>query len=102
MRPAVIAKRCQRASVNIPRFTEERLARVPSSTGGAVWKGNEMVASTPITFTEAVPRTSSTQFIEVDDWVVEELESDWKKLLRKITNLVRGTLKRETIRATSF
>jgi hypothetical protein len=55
-----------------------------------------------IKFTEAVPRTSSTQFIEVDDWVVEELESDWKKMLRKITNLVRGTLKRETIRATCF
>jgi hypothetical protein len=54
----------------------------------------------PIKFTAAVPRTSTTQFIEVDDWVVEELASDWKKLLRKITNFVRGQLKREPIRAT--
>jgi hypothetical protein len=53
----------------------------------------------PIRFTAAVPRTSTTQFIEVDDWVVEELESDWKKLFRKITNLVRGQFKREPTRA---
>jgi hypothetical protein len=53
----------------------------------------------PIKFTAAVPRTSTTQFIEVDDWVDEELESDWKKLLRKVTNLVRGQLKRKPTRA---
>jgi len=87
------------------QFTEEAwLAKgdKPVINRATVWKGNEMAGSTlsPIKFTEAVPRTSPTQFIEVDDWVVEELESDWKKVLRKITNLVRGTLKRETIRAT--
>jgi hypothetical protein len=53
----------------------------------------------PIKFTAAVPRTSTTQFIEVDDWVDEELESDWKKLLRKVTNLVRGQLKRKPTHA---
>ena len=50
-------------------------------------------ARAPIKFTAAVPRTSPTQFIEVDDWVVEELESDWRKLLRKITNLYQAKAK---------
>jgi hypothetical protein len=51
------------------------------------------LARTPIKFTAAVPRTSPTQFIEVDDWVVEELESDWRKLLRRITNLYQAKVK---------
>jgi hypothetical protein len=90
----------------IPRFTEEGLGQQGLSmvNWGAVWKGNRMATSAqaPIKFTAAVPRTSPTEFIEVDDWVVEELESDWRKLLRKITNLYRAKDKRETIRATCF
>ena len=48
-------------------------------------------ALAPTKFTAAVPRVSPTQFIEVDDWVVEELESNWKKVARKASNLLRAT-----------
>jgi hypothetical protein len=48
-------------------------------------------APAPIKLRAAVPRTSQTDFIEVDDWVVEELESNWKKVARKASNLLRGT-----------
>jgi hypothetical protein len=44
----------------------------------------------PITFRAAVPRTSQSHFIEVDDWVVEELESSWKRVARKINKLLRA------------
>jgi hypothetical protein len=44
-----------------------------------------------IKFTAAVPRTSQTHFIEVDDWVIEELESNWKRMARKVNNLLRVT-----------
>jgi hypothetical protein len=57
--------------------------------------GNKMAtpALAPIKPRAAVPRTSLTHFIEVDDWVVEELESTWKKVARKVNNLFRGTKK---------
>ena len=48
-------------------------------------------ALAPIKPRAAVPRTSLTHFIEVDDWVVEELESNWKKVARKASNFLRGT-----------
>jgi predicted component of type VI protein secretion system len=48
-------------------------------------------ALAPIKPRAAVPRTSQTHFIEVDDWVIEELESNWNKVARKASNLLRGT-----------
>jgi hypothetical protein len=48
-------------------------------------------ALAPINFRAAVPRTSLTHFIEVDDWVVEELQGNWKRVARKVNNLLRGT-----------
>jgi hypothetical protein len=48
-------------------------------------------ALAPIKFRAAVPHTSLTHFIEVDDWVVEELESNWNRVARKVNNLLRGT-----------
>jgi hypothetical protein len=48
-------------------------------------------ALAPIKFMAAVPRTSLTHFIEVDDWVIEELESNWKRMARKVNNLLRVT-----------
>jgi hypothetical protein len=48
-------------------------------------------ALAPIKFRAAVPLTSLTHFIEVDDWVVEKLESNWKRVARKVNNLLLGT-----------
>jgi hypothetical protein len=39
----------------------------------------------------AVPRTSQTHVVEVDDWVVEEFESNWKMVVRMVKDLLRGT-----------
>jgi hypothetical protein len=50
-------------------------------------------ALAPIKFRAAVPRTSQNHFIEVDDWVVEEVQSNWKRMARKVNNLLRGTEK---------
>jgi hypothetical protein len=42
-------------------------------------------ALAPIKFRATVPGTSQTHFIEVDDWVVEELESNWKRVAERST-----------------
>ena len=48
-------------------------------------------ALAPIKFMAAVPHTSQTHFVEVDDWVIEKLESNWKRMARKVNNLLRVT-----------
>ncbi len=53
-------------------------------------------APAPVQFRAAVPRTSLAHFIEVDDWAVEEPESNLKRMARKVNDLLRGT-KREAL-----
>jgi hypothetical protein len=48
-------------------------------------------ARAPIKVRTTVPLTSLTHSIEVDDWLVEELESSWKRVARKVNDLFRGT-----------
>jgi hypothetical protein len=53
-------------------------------------------ALAPTGFATGAPHTSLTHFIEVDDWAVEEPESNWKRMARKVNNLLQGT-KREAL-----